>query len=94
MTIKTTVDDFEATYDPGSKTFTLSVPQALLIHPDQLPGETPTGAQEQSNLRVAQTLTIRFSPQATWLLGQMLLHMQNNGRQFGEEPTQQTGGRH
>ena len=94
MTIRTTVDDFTATYDPGSKTFTVSVPQALLIHSGEVPNETQTDAQEQPSHQVAQTLTIRFSPNATWLLGQMLLRMQQNGRRFGEEPGQPIGERH
>ncbi|MGA4125527.1 hypothetical protein ACI2TB_05180 [Ralstonia nicotianae] len=94
MTVQTTIDDFSATYDPGSKTFTVSVPQALLIHQAGAPGENRTDASIQSSHQAAAPLTIRFSPNATWLLGQVLLHMQLNGRQFGEEPVQPMGERH
>jgi hypothetical protein len=86
-----TVGDFTGRYDPVSKMFVMTVPQAVLSHRLQTSDESQTSATGRDRHQQIETLSIRLSPHATWLLGQQVALMAQFGRPFGEEPTRPDG---
>ena len=86
-----TIEDFLGKYDAAKKTFSIEVPQALLIHPPEKADVNRMGGTATSSHQEVQTMTIRLSPHATWLLGQTILFQHQLGRPFGEEPQPPSG---